>query len=142
MDPNTDMATLLRARNLKATSTRIEVLNAISAHEKAIPYSEIRNALESFDRVTLYRTLNALIENGIIHKAMTNDNDTFYALCSTNCTSDSHDHKHIHFKCTSCEAVSCVQSDNLIQLSIPGHLITDFEIQASGTCNSCQTLSN
>jgi Fur family ferric uptake transcriptional regulator len=137
MTVNIHLAELLRERKLKATSTRLEVLSVISDYNKAIPFSEIQEALQGFDRVTLYRTLHALMENGIIHKALIDENETFFALCSMSCSSNHHDHKHIHFKCTNCHAVTCVQAVHPISLSIPGHSIENFEIEATGVCSSC-----
>lgn len=137
MEENIHLAELLRERKLKATPTRLDVLSVISDYNKAIPFSEIQHALHGFDRVTLYRTLHALVDNGIIHKALIDEKETFFAMCSKNCTSDTHNHKHIHFKCSRCQAVTCVQTVNPISLSIPGHLIEDFEIEATGVCASC-----
>jgi len=137
MAENTHFADLLRERKLKATSTRLEVLAVISDYNKAIPFSEIQNALRDFDRVTLYRTIHVLMENGIIHKALVDENETFYAVCSNSCSSDYHNHKHIHFKCTCCQAVSCVQAVNLIGLNIPGYSIENFKVEATGICPSC-----
>lgn len=137
MDQNIQLAELLRERNLKATSTRLEVLSVISNCDRAIPFSEIQNALHSFDRVTLYRTIHALVDKGIIHKALIDENETFYAMCSNSCSSASHDHKHIHFKCNLCHVVTCVQADSPISISIPGHSIENFEIEATGVCTSC-----
>lgn len=137
MNDQKQWAGLLRNRNLKATSKRIEVLSVISQNEKAIPLSEIQKSLKDFDRVTLYRTIQALTENGIIHKAMSDEKNTYYAICSHRCSSHQHDHKHIHFKCNSCHTVSCVQAEQSISLSILGHSIEDFEIEAKGICASC-----
>lgn len=137
MSENTYLAELLRERKLKATSTRLEVLSVISDYNKAIPFSEIQTALHGFDRVTLYRTIQVLMESGIIHKALKDDHETFFAMCSKNCTLANHSHKHIHFKCTLCEAVTCVQAVSSIGLSIPGHTVHNFEIEATGICESC-----
>ena len=139
MEENNHLAALLRERKLKATSTRLEVLSVIYDYNKAIPFSEIQNALHGFDRVTLYRTLHALIESGIIHKALIDENETFFALCSNSCLSHAHNHNHIHFKCSSCQSVTCVQADRPISFSIPGHSIENFEIEATGVCASCNS---
>jgi len=137
MEQNSHLASLLRARKLRATTTRLEVLSVIYNYKKAIPFSEIQNALHNFDRITLYRTIHALLENGIIHKALKSEKETFYAMCSNNCASGTHNHKHIHFKCSSCEAVTCVRADRPITFSIPGYSIEKFEIQATGVCEFC-----
>ncbi len=137
MYENPQLISLLKDRKLKVTSTRLTVLSIIYEYPKAIPYSKLQKALHNFDRVTLYRTLNALTENGIIHKAMVDENENFYALCSSNCTSEIHNHKHVHFKCKHCKEVSCVQSDNAIDFSIPGYFVENFEIEATGICKGC-----
>lgn len=127
----------LRARNLKATTTRLAVLSALANSTQAMPHSALQNAMPGVDRVTLYRTIQALTETGIIHKAMVEEGETYYALCSTKCTPEQHQHKHIHFKCTQCQNVTCVQANQAIHLSIPGHQIHDFDITASGICQAC-----
>ena len=137
MEENILLRQLLRERKLKATSTRLDVLAVISGYNKAIPFSEIQNALHDFDRVTLYRTINSLMKSGIIHKASVGEKETFYAVCSSKCSSDSHNHKHIHFKCSNCKAVTCVQADSAINFAIPGHTINNFEIEATGICVAC-----
>jgi len=137
MEEKNHLIELLREQKLKATSTRLEVLSVISDYNKAIPFSEIQNALHDFDRVTLYRTIHALMENGIIHKALIDEKETFFALSSNSCSSDCHNHKHSHFKCSSCQAVMCVQVDRPISFSIPGHSIESFEIEARGVCATC-----
>lgn len=138
MHENNDLIELLRNRKLKATSKRLEVLNLIRERSSAISYSALQTALQGFDRVTLYRTIQSLLETRIIHKALTEENETFYALCSSNCTSVTHIHEHIHFTCIECHGVTCVESLNPIQLSIPGHSIENVEIAARGRCATCK----
>lgn len=128
---------LLRKRILRATSQRVDVLNVINEYAKAIPSSVLRQALPDFDRVTLYRTINTLLDKGIIHKAMVDDQETYFALCSTGCSSYAHVHDHVHFKCNECAEVSCVDTDNFPTIGIPGHQIANVKIEVSGLCKSC-----
>lgn len=127
----------LRSLDLKATSIRVELLSILSKNENAISYSKIQNSLGGFDRITLYRTINTFLDKGIIHKALEDDNDTFYALCGHNCSSQGHSHQHIHFKCKNCEQVSCVQAKQSVFVEISGYSVEHFEVKASGICNSC-----
>lgn len=127
----------LRERSLKATPIRVELLSLLGERESAIPYSEIQQKLKSFDRVTLYRTLNALIEGGIVHKASTSGDETYYALCSHNCSKHCHKHEHIHFKCTECNEVSCIHIEHAIKISIPNYQIEDVSVEVSGICEKC-----
>lgn len=127
----------LRKRSLKATPNRISILDAISDYGKAIPYSKIQSQFLNLDRVTLYRTLNSLAESGLIHKVSVENDESFYAICSSQCTTHEHHHQHVHFKCTRCNEVTCVQSSTLKDLNIPGYEIDSFEIQAVGICKGC-----
>ncbi|MGB0390467.1 MAG: Fur family transcriptional regulator [Salibacteraceae bacterium] len=131
----------LRLLGLKATTIRVELLSILSENKNAISYSNIQDSLGKFDRITLYRTLNTFLDKGIIHKALEDENDTFYALCGHNCSSKGHSHQHIHFKCNDCEQVSCVQSKHPVNVEIAGFSIENFEVKATGTCDSCITKS-
>lgn len=127
----------LRERALKATPIRVGLLSLLSERESAIPYSEIQENLKSFDRVTLYRTLNALIDGGIVHKASTSGDETYYALCSQKCSKHCHKHEHIHFKCTACHEVSCVHIEQAIKISIPNFQIEEVSVEVKGVCDKC-----
>jgi Fur family ferric uptake transcriptional regulator len=136
MNP-TELNQILRDHGLRATATRLQVLSVLTSSAKAVSYSHMQKSLAAFDRVTLYRTIHAMIENGIIHKAIADESETYYALCSHQCSQESHDHQHIHFRCTSCDQVSCVHPSNDIHVSVPGHLVESFQIEVTGRCASC-----
>ena len=133
MDNTARLTELLKSRKLKATPKRVELLSAIDDYDSAIPYSKLQTALQKFDRVTLYRTLNTLLEKGIIHKASVEGTETYYAMCSTHtCSSHAHHHEHIHFKCTNCKTVSCVQVAQPLNIKIPNFVIKNLEVNATG----------
>ena len=133
----TGIKKLLKTRNLRVTELRVALLEIISNSGKAVSYQEIQNSLIKFDRITLYRTLNAFIERGILHKIILEDNKNFYALCNLECTTDKHQHHHIHFQCNQCKEVSCHESKEPIELGISSHLVDEIEIMASGICQDC-----
>ncbi len=137
MKNSDELKELLRNRDLKATPTRLQVLLAIAASPNASSYSSIQTALENYDRITLYRTLNVLMDKGIVHKALTDENETYYALCSQNCNSHTHHHPHIHFKCEQCQEVSCVKTEKPIEVKVQGHQINSYELKATGVCGNC-----
>lgn len=133
-----DLKVVLRKGELKVTTKRLDVLSIISNYEKAIPYSLLQSSLKDFDRVTLYRTIQALTESGIIHVAMQDDHETFYALCSSHCNAHQHHHNHIHFKCTTCNTVSCIHLNKAIEFQIPNYLIDTISVEVTGTCELCK----
>ncbi|MDO6738866.1 Fur family transcriptional regulator [Wenyingzhuangia sp. 2_MG-2023] len=134
---DTEFAELLRDRNLKATPKRLELLSVVAKYNSAIPYSELQKSLHHFDRVTLYRTLNALLDGGIVHKASVSNEEVYYAMCKHYCSSEGHHHKHVHLKCKECLEVSCVEAKNTIVIDIPNVEIDNVEIEVQGTCSKC-----
>ncbi len=128
---------ILKKRNLKATQNRLGLLEAISAFKTAMPYSELQKTLNYMDRVTLYRTIDKLKEQGVIHKAFQENNETFYAICGEKCSSDTHHHDHIHFKCIKCKAVTCENMDKALKISLPDYEIHKVAINVSGVCGVC-----
>ena len=130
---------LLRKRSLRATTQRLDVLKVIDTYGKAIPYSLLRKSLQDLDRVTLYRTINTLLDSGIIHKAMVDSGETYYALCNISCSSHAHHHEHVHFKCEDCQEVTCVET-SFPPIDIPGYQIEAIKIEATGKCQNCTVL--
>ncbi len=93
-----DAANILKNRGLRVTKIRVAVLEALGKSQQALPYGDLQKNLSQFDRTTIYRTLLALMDKGLIHKALEENNESYYALCS-DCTSNLHNHNHVHFKC-------------------------------------------
>ncbi|MCG8578894.1 MAG: transcriptional repressor [Bacteroidales bacterium] len=137
MDAQEKIKDYLRERKLKATPIRVELLKLLSESASAVPYSDIQESLKNFDRVTLYRTINALIDSSIVHKASTSGDEIYYALCTRECSQDCHKHEHIHFKCTNCNEVSCIHVKQSIQITIPDHQVEEISIEVSGLCKAC-----
>mgnify|MGYP003685125487 FL=1 len=133
----TSIKKLLKTKNLRVTKLRTALLEVLANLSKAVSYQEIQNSLIKFDRITLYRTLNTFIERGILHKITFEDHQNFYALCGTDCTTDRHQHQHVHFQCNQCKEVSCLEAKEPIQLNISSHLVNEIEITASGLCQEC-----
>ena len=128
---------LLHDRDLKATGARTAVIEAIQSYGSAMPYADLQAALPGTDRTTLYRTLQALLDKGILHKAHTADEETYYALCGKRCTAESHTHQHAHFKCTVCETVTCVPLEKEVAITLSTHRIEGVHIGLTGVCGGC-----
>ncbi len=129
---------LLHSRDLKATSTRIQLLENLDQHQAAMPYSAIQNTMKKIDRVTLYRTIDSLMSQGIIHQAYKENNETYYALCGKTCDKENHNHEHIHFKCLVCLAVTCQELHAKIEIALPAYDIHQISISVTGVCDKCK----
>lgn len=128
---------LILRHNGRATAGRIGILATLLAEQKAITHREIEHRLPQslqLDRVTLYRTLEWLVENGLIHKITSDDRIWRY-----HANHESHLHQHAHFKCTGCAQVICL--DNLpIERSWPlptGYRFQEIELTVKGLCANC-----
>lgn len=128
---------LLRSRSLKATSHRLLLLQTMQEYGSAIPYSSIQESMKLMDRVTLYRTLSSLADKGIIHKAAQSGNETYYAICEETCAADHHTHDHLHFKCVSCDTITCEKPSNNIEIKLPEFAIHNVSITMEGLCRTC-----
>jgi Fur family ferric uptake transcriptional regulator len=107
---NFDQEEILKEHNLKVTAHRVSVLSIFFQKNKVLSLSELSTALgRNFDRITLYRTLNAFEEQGLIHRIPDKSGNITYALCKHDSIQHSHDDNHVHFKCEICEKTFCLE---------------------------------
>ncbi|MFM7758103.1 MAG: Fur family transcriptional regulator, partial [Crocinitomicaceae bacterium] len=93
------------ARN---TTAKTEIQDLIVTSNVALSHSEVQKSLDGLcDRVTIYRVLERLLEEGIIHKIVNIDGVVKYAGCHK--CSVKHIHNHIHFSCQKCKSVTCLE---------------------------------
>ena len=131
---------ILRKNNLKITQPRLRVLNLISEKKTAISQPELEKILGGeIDRVTLYRILASFEEKGILHKVFDLNGTATYAICSTKCSEDHHHDQHVHFICSVCNSVFCLDEITLPKINIPrGFSFHSIAINAVGLCDNCQ----
>ncbi|MCL7987860.1 transcriptional repressor [Sphingobacterium sp. lm-10] len=139
----TDIAgfkTLLRENKLKVTQPRLRVLEIISAKQRAISQPELEKLLgKETDRVTLYRILASFEEKGILHKIFDLHGTATYATCSHHCTEHKHEDQHIHFICSSCNSVICLEEISIPNIKVPKNFaLQSVAVNAVGLCDKCQ----
>ncbi len=129
---------LLDKHHLKKTGPRLQVLSMLSSKKVATSQPDLENIMVDIDRVTLYRILNAFEEKGIIHKVFDLNGTANYAMCSSKCGEDHHHDEHLHFNCTTCKNVYCLDELELPPISLPkGFKPTGFTLYANGLCPKC-----
>lgn len=130
---------ILTRTGLKKTSGRIALLKLLLQAKKPLTQQEISNSLAgvNFNYVSIYRSLDAFLKAGIVHKVEAGDRNRRFAVCS--CGSSSHCHPH--FICRSCGKVEC-----LSELKIPelrelksGYVAEEQEIYIRGICANCSS---
>lgn len=139
---NKQAIALLREFSLRQTDCRIEVLDFMLRHPRAISQPELEQELAAqFDRVTLYRTLNTFNEKGLIHEVSDSSGIMKYALCGEACHNDMHEHRHehVHFHCNRCQETVCINELDIPTLNLPaGFSPEKFSFVVSGICQKCQ----
>jgi len=131
---------ILRRNQLSVTDSRKSILDLFLHSNGALAHADIEKQTgEKFDRVTVYRTLQAFMEKGIIHTIPTSDNSIRYALCKDDCTEGHHHDNHVHFLCNVCGRTTCLDSVNVPEVKLPkGFRPMDSQMIVSGICGQCQ----
>jgi Fur family ferric uptake transcriptional regulator len=133
---------ILASRRLRRTTVRKRVLLCFLSSEFALSQHDLEQALPSFDRVTLYRTLKTFTEEGILHKIPDDSGTPRYALCH-DCEPHAHRHYHVHFKCIRCEHTECFEHLYIPNISLPeGYEAEEFNLLVQGVCPQCSAHSN
>lgn len=122
----------------RVTSARVDVLSLLLKASSALTHQNLELAVQeeglSIDRVTLYRVLDWLVEQGLAHKVTSADRTWHY-----NALLDTSLEQHAHFHCNSCDQVFCLESLQLAFLpNLPsGYKVEELNLNLQGRCPSC-----
>jgi len=133
---------LLRDHRLRRTSSRSAILGLFQRTTLALSHGDIEKNLASYDRVTVYRTLKAFVDRGVLHKVLDDEGELKYALCKDDCTIAHHSHEHVHFKCNRCGETSCMEESAIPLVKLPeGYEAVEMNFLVQGICNRCRPRS-
>lgn len=136
----THITELLKASKLSITDTRLKILELFMESNGALEHSSFEKlAGQSFDRVTVYRTLQTFLDKGLIHTIPTTDTSIRYALCKSDCSEHDHHDHHIHFRCENCGTTICLDDTEIPVIQLPkGYAMHNVDVVVSGVCKSCK----
>lgn len=138
---NANIITTLEKAGVKATPMRMLVLELMLMQQRNLTLSEIENLLYPADRITIYRTLQTFVKNGIAHAIENVGTTHVYALCAGGCTHESHADIHPHFICEECGKVTCC-TDFVFTLrqkpDTPEYTVHKAEMTIKGICADCK----
>lgn len=104
--PQSPQIDRIHAIGARATPARIAVLRLLETAERALSHREIEEALAAgFDRVTLYRVLDWLVESGLGHRITDTDRVFRFSLAPPDARAHN---EHAHFRCECCGKVFCL----------------------------------
>lgn len=133
-------ADLITARGGRATRTRVAVVEALRDSDHPLSHDELAAALGeagvAHDRVTLYRTLDWLVGQGLAHRVAGGDRAWRYGLVRQAA------HQHAHFHCDRCGHVFCLENlQPAFALALPGgYQLERAELILHGACPACGQL--
>lgn len=123
----------------RKSETRNKIISLLTDKKEALTHKDFQNFFNNtVDRVTIYRALDYLVEEGKLHKIVNLDGGIQYALCHT-CKheKEEHTHNHVHFACIKCEKTTCLEEISP-KIKLPENFtIIDTQILISGICNTC-----
>ncbi len=128
------MKELLKRNKLSATSARIEMLQSLKEAHIPMTIEMIRDVMkQQVSPSTLYRSLKAMVDAGIIYQTDFREGVSYYEYQGT-----SHHH---HVTCTSCkqqeEVPLCFVADIQSLKQHTSFTITSHIIEFFGLCKNC-----
>lgn len=132
-----DARTLIAACGGRVTRTRVAALDTLLQASAPLSHDEVGDLLEAagiaHDRVTLYRALEWLVEQGLVRRIAGSDRAwRFETLRHT-------DHLHAHFHCERCGQVLCLEDPSPTPApQLPaGFALGHIEVVVHGACATC-----
>lgn len=119
------------------TRQRRAIQEAFAAEQRPLSPQEVlqaaRGAVPGLGIATVYRTLKALIEEGLLKPVALPDENPRYELAG--------DRHHHHFQCRRCRRVFDVHAcpGDLSNLAPTGFVVDDHELTLYGYCSDCAT---
>jgi Fur family ferric uptake transcriptional regulator len=135
----------VRAKGLRATPSRMAVLDLLRASDSPMSHGDVADHLasEAWDRATIYRNLTDLAEAGLVRRTDVGDH-----VWRFEAVSDDHEAgAHPHFVCTECGTVEClpdielaVRASRTARSGKPPRAVKQrqVEVHVRGLCDACQ----
>ena len=136
-----DQATrLLRQRGATVTPARVRVLQLLLAADAAMSHQSLQQVAAAsghpFDKVTLYRVLDWLTAQGLVHSVTGHDRVRRFSLMNPH-------HAHAHFECSVCGRLFCLRGSlATAALELPPGFASDrVDITVHGRCAGCAAVA-
>ena len=125
---------------MKNTKSKNVVLQILTDAKSAYSATEILSLSNGeCNKVTVYRILERLESEGIIHKIVDFDGVIKYAKCEEQCVAHHvhHDHDHLHFSCERCGELVCLPGKIPPVPVEAGYQVSEIVVNIKGICPKC-----
>ncbi len=124
---------LLRQLDLRVTTTRKIIFNALRAAKKPVTVKMLQIVLgKRVDIATTYRTLQTLVAEGLIHQTNFGDRKAYYEY---------QEKHHHHVICTKCgikeKTQACIDTKKLALTLKKFKTLNSHVLEFFGVCNKC-----
>ena len=124
---------------IKPTAMRLLVLEYLLDREIAVSLTDLYRDFVKSDRTTIYRTLKAFQDNGLVHSIDDGTGVPKYALCEDGCKCEIERDLHLHFHCRICEKTKCLTSYKIPEIVLPpNHEAEEANLVVKGICPQCK----
>ncbi len=121
---------------IRRTKSVNSLLELFEQSNTAISSIDLVERLKSkMNKSTVYRILERLDDEGILHTFKGKDGLQWYARCKE-CNSSHHTDLHPHFQCRDCGKTECLDLEISIP-RVPQHKIDSAELLLIGQCKDC-----
>jgi len=134
-----DITKKLKNNNIRLSHQRLKVLEYLD-HNRIHPtveqiYYGLHDEIPTLSKTTIYNTLNALIEAGLVKTINIEDNEARYDIRTD---------AHGHFKCTACGNIYDFEfnMDSFEIKGLDGFRIYSRDMYFSGICSKCMEQEN
>ncbi len=135
-----EIFTILKDKGFRLTPVRKGMISCVATAKRPVDEEQIKTYLNSqktpFNRTTIYRELQFLIDENIIKQIILPDGIKRYEL--------SHSKHHHHVICSKCKKIEPIYLDEKIfnkevmRKSPKNFSITEHILEFSGLCNRCK----
>ena len=135
-----DYTNLLESRGLETIPNRVRVIEIVGNSSSPLSAQDIHDTMsrtQEINRVTVYRILDLLVENGLLEKISTADRAFHFGMAP-----NSNHPAHPHFYCRNCGAIECLSPESLqlemeaLNRTFPG-VIEKAQVRLDGVCKTC-----
>ncbi|WP_439490104.1 Fur family transcriptional regulator [Algoriphagus sp.] len=133
-----DLEENLKAHHIKPTAMRLLVLEYLLDREIAVSLTDLYKDFVKSERTTIYRTLKAFEDNGLMHRIDDGTCVPKYALCEEGCRCEIERDLHLHFHCRKCGETKCLYSYKIPEIILPpNHQAEEANLMVKGVCFQC-----
>ncbi|MGO4331883.1 Fur family transcriptional regulator [Cupriavidus sp. 2TAF22] len=135
----------LRELGARVTQPRLGILACLMESDEALTHQAVIDRMpadgEAVDRVTVYRVLDWLVEQGLAQKRAGHDRVFRFSLVEHEAARAQVHRQHSHFHCNRCDRTFCLDGAGVPAQSAPsvpsGFAVEHVELTVNGVCAEC-----